>query len=81
MIEISNVLDRFSPINGHAITSVIVTDNHQHFPVIELDEIPKEEWNRRAREQALKHFRQFVGREPINANEAVEWHRGFAGVR
>lgn len=46
-------------------------------PIINIPMISDERWQQLAQEQAVKHFRERNGREPISVEEALKDERAY----
>ncbi|CBK77117.1 hypothetical protein CLS_15210 [[Clostridium] cf. saccharolyticum K10] len=44
-------------------------------PVLDIPQMSDEEWNRRAREQAVRQYQEETRQEPENIGQAVSWLR------
>lgn len=56
-------------VSGYIKTGGVV------LPVLDIPQMSDNEWNQRAREQAVRQYREETGQEPESIDQAVSWLR------
>lgn len=64
-------------IEKYGTIGVVKNRQGKEFPIINIPIISDERWQQLAQEQAVKHFRERNGREPISVEEALKDERAY----
>lgn len=59
------------------VIGTATTRSGAEVPVLDIPMMSDEEWQRMAREGAVKNYRKYVGKEPESVEEACKWQRNW----